>query len=80
MQASGSASSIKVSGAEGRSVTLSSTSPLQKNGQPVPERDWLVTAPTNQGAILYAVFIAPQSEFGQLQSTYKKMLRSLRLK
>ena len=80
MQASGSPSSIKVNGVEGRSVNLSSTSPLQKNGQPVTERDWLVTVPRPQGGILYAVFIAPESDFGQLQSTYKKMLNSLHLK
>jgi len=39
-----------------------------------------VTVPRPQGGILYAVFIAPESDFGQLQSTYKKMLNSLQLK
>jgi len=81
MQVSGSATSITVSGTEGRSVTLKSQSPLQKNGQPLPERDWLVTVPSQQsGGILYAVFIAPDSDFGKLQSTYDKMVKSWQVK
>lgn len=81
MQVSGSARSVRVSGTEGRSVTLTGQSPIQKNGQPVPERDWLVTVPSQQqGGILYAVFIAPESDFSKLQSTYNKMLKSWQVK
>jgi len=78
MQASGS-SSIKVNGVRGRSVTLMGNSPIQQNGQPLRERDWLVTLPTSQGAMLYLVFVAPDQHFSSLRSTYKKMLNSLQM-
>lgn len=81
MQVSGGPKSVTVSGTEGRSVTLKSQSPLQKNGQPLAERDWLVTVPSQQsGGILYVVFIAPDSDFSKLQSTYNKMLKSCQVK
>src|SRR5581483_11214854 len=79
MQASGSSSSIKVNGVKGRSVTLTGNSPIQQNGQPLRERDWLVTVPTSQGAMLYLVFVAPDDHFNSLRPTYKKMLNSLQV-
>ena len=71
---------IQVAGVEGRSTMLSGNSPIQQNGQPVPERDWLVTLPRPAGGLLHLVFIAPESEFSQLQPTYQKMLDSLQVK
>lgn len=80
LQASGNPQNIKVNGVQGKSVNLTGSSPLQQNGQPLPERDWLVTVPRQQGGLLYMVFIAPQKEFSQLNSTYQKMLQSLQVK
>jgi hypothetical protein len=57
---------------------LTGNSPIQKNGQPVQERDWLVTVPSSQGQLLYMVFISPQSDFDQLRPTFQKMLESFR--
>lgn len=81
LQLSGSISRVTVNGVQGRSANLIGPSPVLQNGQPVPERDWLVTVPTPQGngAFVFLVFVAPQSAFNQFNSTYKKMLKSLRL-
>jgi len=80
MQVSGNPANIQVNGAQGRSVNLNSTSPLKQNGRALAERDWLVALARPQGALLYAVFIAPQNQFSRLSRTYQKMLNSLRLK
>ena len=47
--------------------------------QPLRERDWLVTVARPQGGLLYLVFIAPDTDFGQLRSTYERMLNSLQV-
>ena len=52
---------------------------MRRNGQPEPERDWLVTLPNPQGGILYLIFVAPQSDFNRLRPTFEKMLNSMRL-
>ncbi len=80
LRASGSAQSVRVNGVQGRSVNLTGTSPIQQNGEPLPERDWLVTLPRPQGGLLYLVFVAPQNTFNQLQPTYRRMLQTLQLK
>ena len=80
MQVSGNPENIRVNGAQGRSVNLTSTSPVQQNGRALAERDWLVALPRPQGGLLYVVFIAPENQFSRLSRTYKKMLNSLRLK
>lgn len=79
LRASGNLQRISVNGVSGRSVQLSGTSPLQRGSQAVPERDWLVTVPRSSGGLLYLIFIAPESDFGQLQGTYQQMLNSLQL-
>lgn len=79
MQVSGNAGNIKVNGVQGRSVNLTGTSPIQENGQALPERDWLVTLPYQQNSVIYLVFIAPQKDFKQLRPTYKHMLQSVQL-
>jgi len=69
---------ITVVGAQGRSITMQSTSPfLAANGQPQKERDWLVTVPRADGSLVYFVFVAPQAEFDRFRPTYENMLRSL---
>ncbi|MGH9566421.1 MAG: M48 family metallopeptidase, partial [Candidatus Angelobacter sp.] len=45
MKASGKPASVDVAGTQGRSVNLTGASPVQQNGQALPEHDWLVTLP-----------------------------------
>jgi beta-barrel assembly-enhancing protease len=80
MRVSSEISRVDVNGAEGRSVYLSGNSPVQANGQALPERDWVVTVPHPQGGLMYLVFVAPERDFAQLQPTYRRMLESLRLR
>jgi beta-barrel assembly-enhancing protease len=80
MKVSGDIKSIQVNGREGKSVELTGTSPVTKNGQPLPERDWLVTVPRPEGGLLYQVYIAPENAFGKLKPTYQKMLQALQVK
>ena len=80
LRIAGSAQAVQVNGMEGRSVNLTGTSPVEKNGQPVAERDWLITVPRREGGLLYLVFIAPSDSFGQLRPTYERMLQSLQLR
>src|SRR5438445_11105563 len=65
---------IQVSGMEGRSVTLSGSSPIEQNGRPLSERDWLVTLPDSHGGLLYLIFIAREKDFGQLRPTFERRL------
>jgi len=72
--------SIEVGGVDARSVYLGGSSPVQRDGQPLPERDWLVTLPRRDGGLLYLVFVAPEQDFSELHPVYQRMLDSLRLK
>jgi len=80
LRVSGSARTIQVNGVDGRSVYLTGTSPVQKNGKPLSERDWLVTLPRPEGGLLYLIFIAPQNSFNQFRPTYERMLNTLQLR
>jgi hypothetical protein len=71
---------IAASGTEGLSTMLAGTSPIREGDQAVPERDWLITVPRQQGGMLYLVFIAPEKQFSQLHAAYQKMLDSLRVR
>jgi len=79
MHQNGDVRSVQANGVEGRSADLASNSPLQQDGKPLPERDWLVVAPGPSGGYLYLIFIAPERDFGALQPTYQRMLDSLRV-
>jgi hypothetical protein len=79
MTISGDMKPIEVNGTQGRSLELSGKSPLTQNGQPLPERDWLITLPRPQGGLAYLVFVSPERDFNQLHPTYQKMLDSLQL-
>jgi len=69
---------ITVGGVQGRSVMMHSSSPLPSaNGQPQKERDWLVTVPHRDGAVIFMVFVTPQAEFARFQPTYEAMLKSV---
>jgi hypothetical protein len=80
LRVSGSVQSVQVSGLQGRSINLAGTSPIQRNGRAVSERDWLVTVPRPQGGLLYLVFIAPADSFSEFQPTYRRMLQTLQLR
>ena len=71
---------IRVNGVQGKSLDLLGPSPIQSNGRPLQERDWLVAVPNSQGALVYAVFIAPDKDFSSLRPTFEKMLKSLHVK
>ncbi|HEV2113683.1 MAG TPA: hypothetical protein VGR50_06005, partial [Terriglobales bacterium] len=73
---------IKVNGVAAKSVELLGVSPLQDaNGKPQRERDWLVTIPTSDGQqVLYAVFVAPDSQSGKARATFESMLRTMHLR
>lgn len=71
---------IQAGGTEGRSVYLAGNSPVQRDGQAAPERDWLVTLPSRRGGLMYLVFVAPEHDFNQLKPTYQRMLDSLQLR
>ena len=80
LRLSGNTQKIDLNGVSGRSVALTGASPIQQGGQALRERDSLVTVPRTQGGLLYLVFIAPDRDFPELQSTYERMLDSLRLR
>lgn len=68
-----------VNGLAARSVELSGVSPVESNGRPQNERDWLVAFPAPQSGLIYVVFVAPESTFSQLKPTFTHMLNSLQL-
>jgi len=77
----GNAQAITVGKVQGRSVMFESASPLPgANGQPQPERDWLVAVPQRDGSAIFMIFVAPESEFARLQPTYEAMLASIQLR
>jgi beta-barrel assembly-enhancing protease len=80
MRTTGEPATIQVGGIQGRSVYLTGNSPVQQGGQPLAERDWLVTLPHPRGGLIYLVFVAPERDFSQLHPTYRKMLDSLTLR
>ena len=67
--------SIDISGQRGLSTYLSNDSPIQGKGR---ETNWLVTLPRS-GGLLFIVFTAPEREFQGYESTFQKMLYSVRL-
>jgi Zn-dependent protease with chaperone function len=76
----GSPQKINVNGVTGRSVELMSSSPIQgADGQPLPERDWVVTVPRSDGSAIFLVFVAPQRDFDHLRPTFQDMLKTLRV-
>jgi predicted Zn-dependent protease len=79
MQVAGEISPLMVAGQQGRSVYFTGRSPIQRDGRPLQERDWLVTVSRQQGGVLYVVFVGPEDEFSRLHSVYERMLSSLSL-
>ena len=79
MRQNGSIGGVSVNGMQGRQVDLSGASPILKNGAPLPERNRLVLVPVSSGNYVYLIFIAPERDFGALESAFEKMLGSLRI-
>jgi beta-barrel assembly-enhancing protease len=79
LRAHGGPQPVRVNGVEARSVDLSGESPIEQDGKPAAEHDWLVVLPRPQGGMLSVVFIAPERDFSQLRPAYESMLRSLHL-
>lgn len=81
MKQIGNGEEITVNGVHARSVDLTSTSPIKdSSGQPLKEKDWLVTLPLKNGDVLYTVFISTDRDYSKLQPGFETMLRSLKLK
>jgi len=78
----GSDQDLKVNGVAAKSVELLGVSPLaDSSGKPERERDWLVALPASDGKqVLYAVFVAPDSQSGKARATFESMLRTLHLR
>lgn len=72
------AQAIALNGVQGRSVMMQSVSPFPSASGEQPERDWLVTLPQSNDAVVFFVFVAPQAEFSRFQPTYEAMLKSVK--
>src|SRR5947208_619120 len=79
MHQNGALRQISVNGSAGRSADLFANSPVQQNGKPLAEHDWLVLLPRPGGIYLYLIFIAPENDFAALKPTYQKMIDGLRV-
>ncbi len=79
MHQNGGLRQVSVNGASGRSADLFGNSPVQQNGKPLAEHDWLVLLPRPGGTYLYLIFIAPENDFAALKPTYQKMVEGLRV-
>ncbi|HKF49869.1 MAG TPA: M48 family metalloprotease [Terracidiphilus sp.] len=77
----GDAKPATVSGHDGRSVIFHSSSPFNgEDGEPIPERDWLVTVQQTDGGVIFMVFVAPEANFNRLKLSYNAMLESAEIK
>jgi len=65
-------------GLQGRSLELAGNSPLQLNGKPLPERDWVVALPRAQGGLLYVVFVSPDRDLISSTQRSRKYWRAWR--
>jgi beta-barrel assembly-enhancing protease len=81
LKADGTPQNVQVNGKQGRAVDLTGTSPVEKNGKPVAERDRLVVVPNSSGnGLVTLIFVSPDNAQSQLQPAYQKMLQSLQVK
>src|SRR4051812_8948449 len=73
-------SNMNVNGLPASVVNLMGQSPLSsQDGQPVAERDVLLTLQRSDGSVLWMLFIAPEPHFNALEPTFQKMIQSLRV-
>ena len=71
---------MQVGGAPGASVKMISPSPFTEGGQPLTERDTLVTVDRGDGTFVYMIFIAPQTAYQSFSPAFERMLGSFRLR
>lgn len=72
---------ITVGGVQGRSALFRSQSPFpDAKGQAQPERDWLVTVPQRDGAVIFMLFIAPEAHFSRIEPTFEAMMKSMQFR
>lgn len=67
---------FQLDGQPANAVVLRGSSPVNENGQPVPEHDWLVTVARPDGDVNYLVFVAPERDFNSLKPTFDRILSS----
>jgi hypothetical protein len=80
MRAVGAKTNMNVNGLPATVVNLVGQSPLSsQDGQPVAERDVLLTLQRRDGSVLWMLFIAPEPHFNALEPTFQKMIQSLRV-
>ena len=80
MRTVGAKTNMNVNGLPATVVNLVGQSPLSsQDGQPVPERDVLLTLQRRDGSVLWMLFIAPEPHFNALEPTFQKMIQSLRV-
>jgi hypothetical protein len=76
----GSAQQVAINGRPAIKAELMGQSPLAgPEGQPVNERDVLVTVPRSDGSVIWLLFIAPEQQFAALQPAFQQMIDSLRV-
>ena len=80
LRAIGNDEDISINGVPGKSLDMTGPSPIQQQGQPLREHDWLVTLARPDNTLLYLVFISPEDAVRQFRPTYEKMLQSVRLR
>ncbi|MGZ4787525.1 MAG: hypothetical protein ACXVZX_03330 [Terriglobales bacterium] len=72
---------IQVGGAPGASVKMISPSAFAvRGGQPLTERDTLVTVDRGDGTFVYMIFIAPQRTYQNFSPAFERMFGSFRLR
>jgi hypothetical protein len=80
MRAIGARSNLSVNGLPATVVDLAAQSPLStQDGQPVAERDVLLTLQRGDGSVLWMLFIAPEPHFNAMEPAFQKMIQSLRV-
>ncbi|HKF46208.1 MAG TPA: M48 family metallopeptidase [Terracidiphilus sp.] len=81
LQPVGQVASITVAGHEGRAAMFQSASPFPgEDGKQQMERDWLVTAPDPNGAVIFMIFVTPEAHFNRLKPAYNAMVASIEFK
>jgi len=71
---------ISVNGRPAKQVALLGNSPVQENGQPIPERVSLVAFRGKGNLVLYMIFIAPNDDFDKLLPVFDRMMQSFVLR
>ena len=79
LNVSGNMQRLRVGNMIADAVPMRGTSPVSDNGQPLAERDWLVTVARPDGDVNYFIFVSPERDFGALQPTFNSIVNSLQV-